>query len=60
MANYDVYGIGHALVDTQYSVTPEALSEVGVDKGVMTLVDGERRQQVVDGLAVEPVLSKTS
>ena len=57
LANYDVYGIGHALVDTQYSVTPEALSGVGVDKGVMTLVDGERRQQVVDGLAVEPVLS---
>lgn len=56
MAQYDVYGIGHALVDTQYSVTPDALSAMGVDKGVMTLVDDTRRQEVLSSLP-DPVLS---
>ncbi len=57
MTRYDVYGIGHALVDTQYSVNADALAALGVEKGVMTLVDGARRQLVVDGLGTDPILS---
>ncbi|NEO27448.1 MAG: adenosine kinase, partial [Kamptonema sp. SIO4C4] len=33
MARYDVYGIGNALVDMEYEVTPEILQELSVDKG---------------------------
>jgi fructokinase len=50
-----VYGIGHALVDLQFAVDEAQLSALGVDKGVMTLVDGDRRRAVLDGLGVEPV-----
>lgn len=55
MSGYDVCGIGHALVDVQYSVAPEKLAELGVDKGVMTLVDDVRRSAVVSGLGEAPV-----
>lgn len=40
---YDVYGIGNALVDMEYGVEPSELSHVGLDKGVMTLVDVDRQ-----------------
>jgi sugar/nucleoside kinase (ribokinase family) len=40
---YKVYGIGNALVDTEIQVADEELQQMGVDKGLMTLVD-ERRQ----------------
>jgi sugar/nucleoside kinase (ribokinase family) len=43
MARYQVYGIGNALVDMEYEVTHEDLGILGIDKGVMTLVD-ERQQ----------------
>lgn len=56
MPRYDVYGIGHALVDIQYSLTPDALDHLGVDKGVMTLVDDARRQQLQAGLPEGPVM----
>ena len=39
MSEYDVYGIGHALVDLQFSMEDALLCELGVTKGVMTLVD---------------------
>jgi sugar/nucleoside kinase (ribokinase family) len=54
LANYDVCGIGHALVDVQYTVTQDTLTSLGVDKGVMTLVDGDRRRDVVTGLVSAP------
>lgn len=54
---YDVYGIGHAVVDTQYAVTPGTIARLGIDKGVMTLIDAERRGQVLAGLAGEPTRS---
>jgi sugar/nucleoside kinase (ribokinase family) len=55
LARYDVSGIGHALVDVQYSVSPDLLQSLGVDKGVMTLVDGDRRDAIVGGLSIDPV-----
>ena len=41
MAKYDVYGIGNALVDMEYEVELADLTALGLDKGVMTLVDDE-------------------
>ena len=39
MKNYNVYAIGNALVDIEYHITPEKLSELAIEKGVMTLID---------------------
>ncbi|PKM21620.1 MAG: adenosine kinase [Gammaproteobacteria bacterium HGW-Gammaproteobacteria-14] len=47
---YDIYAIGNALVDTEVEVSDAFLEEVGVSKGVMTLVDEPRQQQLVAAL----------
>lgn len=47
MSRYHVYGIGNALVDMEYSVTPEDLREMGIDKGVMTLVDVDHQSELM-------------
>ena len=52
MAGYDIYGIGAALVDTEVQVSNEFLSENGIDKGVMTLVDEPRQAELLEALAV--------
>ncbi len=55
MSKYHVYGLGNALVDYEYQVTPEWLAEVGIDKGVMTLMDEAHQEQVIAALHAEPV-----
>ncbi|MGM0563162.1 MAG: adenosine kinase [Pseudomonadota bacterium] len=53
---YDVYGLGNALVDYEYQVTPEWLAEQGIDKGVMTLMDEDQQRDMmrrIDHDAVE-------
>lgn len=47
MSQYNVYGLGNALVDYEYKVTAEWLAEVGIDKGVMTLMDEEQQAKVI-------------
>jgi sugar/nucleoside kinase (ribokinase family) len=47
---YDVYGIGNALVDMEYSVEDNFLLTNGVEKGVMTLVDQKRQNRLVQAL----------
>jgi sugar/nucleoside kinase (ribokinase family) len=47
---YDVYGIGNALVDMEYSVEDNFLLSNGVEKGVMTLVDEARQNHLVKEL----------
>lgn len=47
---YDVFGIGNALVDKEFEVTNEFLAEHGIQKGMMTLIDATRQQQLLDGL----------
>ena len=47
MSQYNVYGLGNALVDYEYKVSPEWLAEVGIDKGVMTLMDEEQQAKVI-------------
>ncbi|GFE71755.1 adenosine kinase [Chroococcus sp. FPU101] len=44
---YHVYGVGNALVDMEFAVTPELLQELSIDKGVMTLVDEFRQAEIV-------------
>jgi sugar/nucleoside kinase (ribokinase family) len=47
MKQFDVYGIGNALVDTEFTVTDTFLAETGLEKGVMTLIDVERRLEII-------------
>ncbi|MEM8637187.1 MAG: adenosine kinase [Cyanobacteria bacterium P01_G01_bin.54] len=47
---YDVYGLGNALVDMEFEVTPETLNDLGIEKGVMTLVDEARQAEILTTL----------
>jgi len=47
---YDVYGVGNALVDIEVETSDSQLKELGVEKGLMTLVDPERQEQLLDAL----------
>ena len=50
MKRYKVYGIGAALVDTEIRVDDGQLAALGVEKGLMTLVDRDRRGELLDAL----------
>ncbi|MEI8347236.1 MAG: adenosine kinase, partial [Pseudomonadota bacterium] len=44
---YDIYGLGNAMVDMAYEVDGEFLKKVGVEKGLMTLVDTKRQDDLL-------------
>ncbi|PZX47106.1 adenosine kinase [Algoriphagus chordae] len=51
MKKYDVTGIGNALVDIEFKVKDQFFTDNGVEKGLMTLVDEDRQNalmQVID------------
>lgn len=50
MKKYKVYGVGNALVDTEIQVQDDELSSMGVEKGLMTLVDERRQHELVNHL----------
>jgi sugar/nucleoside kinase (ribokinase family) len=50
MARYDVYGLGNALLDVECEVAPEFLVELGIDKGVMTLLDEASQNKILERL----------
>lgn len=50
MRQYDVYGLGNALVDIQFRVDPSFFEAMEIDKGVMTLIDGDRQRALIDAL----------
>ena len=50
MAEIDVYGVGNALVDIQTQVADELLTELQIEKGVMTLVDETQQTGVLGKL----------
>ena len=50
MKQYDLYGIGNALVDLEFRVSDEKLSELEVDKGLMTLIEEDRHQDLLTKL----------
>jgi sugar/nucleoside kinase (ribokinase family) len=58
MKRYHVYGVGAALVDTEIDVSDQDLASMGVEKGLMTLVDEQRQQQLLQHLSGHLVQSK--
>lgn len=46
--NFDVYGVGNALVDTEFEVEESFFQDHGVEKGLMTLVDQEEQKKLLD------------
>jgi sugar/nucleoside kinase (ribokinase family) len=50
MKKYKAYGIGAALVDTEIKVQDTELAQMNVEKGVMTLVDEQRRFELLNHL----------
>lgn len=51
MTRYDVYGLGNALLDIECEVTPDALIQLGIDKGVMTLLDEDSQNKILGHLS---------
>ena len=51
MTKYDVYALGNALLDVEFEVSPEVLQNLGIDKGVMTLLDRDNQDKIVSNLA---------
>ena len=61
MKNYDVYGIGNALVDTEYEVDDAFLDHAKLPKGIMTLIEEDDRRRLIQLLEDEhehPVLKQ--
>ena len=50
MAKYDVYALGNALLDIEFEVSPEELEKLGIEKGVMTLLDRDAQDKIVSNL----------
>jgi sugar/nucleoside kinase (ribokinase family) len=50
MTRYDVYGLGNALLDVECEVEPAVLVELGIDKGVMTLLDEASQNKILNHL----------
>lgn len=51
MTKYDVYAVGNALLDVEFEVSSETLQQLGIDKGVMTLLDQDSQTKIIDNLA---------
>ncbi|MDP1561624.1 MAG: adenosine kinase [Pirellulaceae bacterium] len=54
MRKYDIYGIGNALVDSEFRVDERELASLNVEKGTMTLIDADRRAELLRGLGELP------
>jgi len=55
---YHVYGIGNALVDMEFSVSDAFLAQNNIEKGLMTLIEEDKQQQLSDNLIKEFGLKK--
>ncbi|MCY3885009.1 MAG: adenosine kinase [Gammaproteobacteria bacterium] len=51
MKTYDIYGIGNALLDSEYAVSDSFLVQHSIDKGRMTLIDRDRRATLLGAVA---------
>ncbi|MBC8476052.1 MAG: adenosine kinase, partial [Gammaproteobacteria bacterium] len=56
---YDIYGIGNALVDSEYEVVDSFLESNHYQKGSMTLVDAQQRTDLILALERKHKLQKT-
>ncbi|MGB6169220.1 MAG: adenosine kinase [Geitlerinemataceae cyanobacterium] len=54
MTQYNVYGLGNALADIEFEITVDRLKELNIDKGVMTLIEADRQQEILDRLSDLP------
>jgi len=52
---YDVYGVGNAIMDLQLQCGDDFLDVIGVEKGIMTLVEEAQQKFVLDALAEHDV-----
>jgi len=50
MPQFHVYGVGNALVDLEYEIPESLLTELSVDKGLMTLIEEERHHELLESL----------
>ena len=50
MKKYDVYAIGNALVDIEYHTDDSRLNELGIEKGLMTLIDETQQNSLINFL----------
>lgn len=55
MTQYDVYGLGNALLDIELEVSSEILQELGIDKGVMTLIEENLQDKILKHLDSHPM-----
>lgn len=51
MSKFHVYGVGNALVDLEYEIQESLLGELGIDKGLMTLIEEDRHHELLDKLS---------
>ena len=47
MNKYHVYGLGNALVDIEIEIDVDELDNMGVEKGIMTLIDEDRHHELL-------------
>lgn len=55
---YDVYAVGNALVDKEFEVSDAFFEKHTIEKGLMTLVEGDEQAKLVDLLMAEHGLKK--
>jgi sugar/nucleoside kinase (ribokinase family) len=60
MKKYHVYGLGNALVDKEFAVDDQFFTHEGIQKGVMTLVDGPSQDKLLERLTSRYELRKRS
>ncbi|MEP2023344.1 MAG: adenosine kinase [Reichenbachiella sp.] len=58
MKKYDVYGIGNALVDLVFEVDEKFLVDHQVEKGLMTLVEEDRQNQLINAIDIHENMMK--
>ena len=58
MKQYHIYGLGAALVDTEIEVNNHELEQMGIEKGLMTLVDEPRQHELINHLEGHLIHSK--
>ena len=60
MKTYDIYGIGAAMLDIEFTVSDDFIKQNQIDKGVMSLIDEKRQNQLIANLSVNSELVKRS
>ena len=58
MKQYHIYGLGAALVDTEIEVNNHELEQMGIEKGLMTVVDEPRQHELINHLEGHLIHSK--